>query len=362
MRSLSSAAVHSYNSLVAELARDGAKAARAALAAEPARVAVGVSTGRGLGVFAARDLAPGELCTEYDGLVVGSSALDALATRRLARGYFGADGYAEGLDRILSLDGCTLFGAAWRGADADARRAAQIVNDGCAGEWAAAISRAEAMSAVGGGDAIDKLLDGGALLDDAAATAAADAYVARVGSETNVAMVALADAPAAFDAAPSAAFAVATREVRAGDELAWTYSLRWWAARYRRAARAAVVGAALATAGGDAADEATAARALSRALSARGSAARAALRGVAGASARAVDAEQIAVSAARVSRSVGALEELESVDEYVWRYFLLARARATREGPHEQAAALARLPAEELVPPWERVGSTWLVK
>ena len=58
----------------------------------------------------------------------------------------------------------------------------------------------------------------------------------------------------------------------------------------------------------------------------------------------------------------GALEELESVDEYVWRYFLLARARATREGPHEQAAALARLPAEELVPPWERAGSSWLVK
>jgi hypothetical protein len=149
-----------------------------------------------------------------------------------------------------------------------------------------------------------------------------------------------------------AVFAVTTRAVRAGDELVWSYSTRWWLARLRRATRNAVVAAALALSasrGGGADDvDAMEIRALAAILIERDGAARGALRAPAAASAAVLAAERTAARACGYARAcdIGALarfgapdactiedeawgiegeDERRALDEFVWQRFVLAR-------------------------------------
>ena len=325
------------------------------------------------------------------------SPLDAAVVRRLAHGYYGEAGVAEGLDKIFtfsvssstcanstSASSFTLFGAPWQHrdsdgscaplprADAETLRAAQIVNDAAAvapalllrlERFVADATRATRAANADGGAAsraeaahVSALLfndqdddSGSLLLTRARAREAAVSYARQLADAAhgpNIAMV-----PLGGGGGP-AVFAVTTRAVRAGDELVWSYSTRWWLARLRRATRNAVVAAALALSasrGGGADDvDAMEIRALAAILIERDGAARGALRAPAAASAAVLAAERTAARACGYARAcdIGALarfgapdactiedeawgiegeDERRALDEFVWQRFVLAR-------------------------------------
>jgi len=245
------------------------------------RVTLGDSPGAGTGVFAAEDLPAGATATEYVGLLA-----EAPATRSedlaLYQSYYGSrwrrycQRYEIGLTGARVADavgrakgGSLVAGSAattcdpWEDFDACVTRAgegeyvllgkveradaaegvAQLINDHTA-------IRASSYESPGDGALRASDVDGFVLKDaawpyppvavDGASLRAATAnYVSCIESETNCALV-QARAGTSGLYAPRI-FAVATRDIEAGEELRLTYGAEWWLAQLRRAALAQVV-------------------------------------------------------------------------------------------------------------------------
>ena len=255
-------------------------------ALEEPLVAVGESDGRGRGVFAVNDIAAGTTITEYVGMLAATpeTRTDDLA---LYQNYYGKDWrlysqrYEIGLTgtRVADAGGLARGGAVAPGTEAAVltcdvdedltscvTRAgegqfillgkvkdvdpkggvAQLINDHSA---VRAVSKAPETAGDGKLRASD--VDGLILkdpawpyepvaVDGAALRVAVGDYIDAIVPGTNAALVQARTGLGTGIAAPRV-FAVATRDVKAGDELFLTYGAEWWLAQLRRAALAQLV-------------------------------------------------------------------------------------------------------------------------
>jgi len=250
-------------------------------ALEEPLVKVAPSPNAGNGVFATKDLAKGTTITEYVGLLAecpetrsgdlalyqsyygkawrsyaqryeigltGSKIADAGGTARggsvvAGTGASSCDPY-EDLKACVTRAGEGAFLLLGKVDRADPREGvAQLINDH---------STIRAPSNPGGSSTLKASDVDGLILKDstwpyppvavdgAYLRAATEAYVAAIGPETNCALVQARTGLGTGLAAPRI-FAVATRDIAAGEELRLTYGAEWWLAQLRRAALAQLV-------------------------------------------------------------------------------------------------------------------------